>query len=98
MSDLEKQKNRAKKLSNLQKIFSYVTYFVILGLVILNTHFIINNWGVRINILPEPVPFYLVVILGLILLFSIIILQTGLLYQLYKLKKEAVKEKQNKQN
>ena len=95
MSDLEKEKERAWRLSNLQKYFSYITYFVILGLVILNTHFIINNWGVRINILPEPIPFHLLVILGLILLFSIIILQTGLLYQLYKLKKEAAKEKQN---
>jgi len=93
MSSLEKEKGRAKRLSNLQKAVGYLTYFLILGLVIINTYFILNNWGVRFNILPTPVPSHTLVILGLALLFSIIILQTVLVYQLYKLKKEALKDK-----
>jgi uncharacterized integral membrane protein len=96
MSELEKEKRRARRISNLQKSVSYLTYFLILGLVIINTHFIINNWGTRFNILLTPFPFHILVILGLALLSSIIILQAGLVYQLYKVKKEALKNKNQK--
>jgi hypothetical protein len=51
---------------------------------------------VRFSILPPPVPSQLLVILGLALLFSIIVLQAVLVYQLYKLKKEALKDKKPK--
>jgi hypothetical protein len=96
MSDLEKEKGRARRLSNIQKAAGYLTYFLILGLIIINTCFILNNLGMRFSILPPPVPYQLLVILGSALLFSVIILQAVLVYQLYKLKKEAVKYKNQK--
>ncbi|MEM2145875.1 MAG: hypothetical protein QW279_10975 [Candidatus Jordarchaeaceae archaeon] len=99
MSNLEKEKRRARRLSTFQKAVSFLTYFLILGLIIINTYVIMNNWGVRFSILPTPVSPYTLVMLGLTLLSSLIILQTMLMYQLYKLKKEAQKNKnQNSKN
>lgn len=86
MAQVEKEKEKARKLSNIQKAFSYITYFVILGLIIFNTQFLISNWWSRFSISPTPVPFHILAILGLILLSLIIILQTSLVYQLYKLR------------
>ncbi|MHA1580566.1 MAG: hypothetical protein ACTSUQ_13200 [Candidatus Freyarchaeota archaeon] len=86
MTEVEKEKERARKLSNIQKYFSYIAYFVIMSLIIFNTQFLISNWWSRFNIPPAPVPFHVLAILGLTLLSLIIILQTGLAYQLYKLR------------
>lgn len=99
MSNLEKEKRRARRLSTFQKAVSFLTYFLILGLIIINTYFVMNNWGIFFSILSTPVPLYTIVMLGLTLLSSLIILQTILMYQLYKLKKEAQKNKnQNSKN
>jgi uncharacterized integral membrane protein len=96
MSSLEKEKGKAKMISNLQKWVAYVTYFLILGLVIFVTYIIQNNWGMRVGILPPPIPYQSLVILGLALLSSIIVLQAILVYQLFKLRKEALKNKKSK--
>ncbi|WXG41408.1 MAG: hypothetical protein WED07_11690 [Candidatus Freyarchaeum deiterrae] len=96
MSELEKAKVRARRLSNLQKAVGYLIFFPILWLVIINLNFINNNWWGRLNLLPTPIPFQQLDIIGLTLLFFLIILQALLVYQLYKLKKEALKDKKPK--
>jgi TRAP-type C4-dicarboxylate transport system permease small subunit len=93
VSDLEKQIKKAKMFSNLQRGLSYFTYFLIFGLLIINGWYFLNNWWARFNLLSLPAPYPSLAIFGLILLAIIIIFQIGLIYQLYKLKKEALKNK-----
>ncbi|MEM3594167.1 MAG: hypothetical protein QXS27_05535 [Candidatus Jordarchaeaceae archaeon] len=97
MSNLEKEKKRAKRLSNFQKAVGFVTYFLILGLIIINTRFIMSNHGILYIVPPAPVPPYALAILSLALLSFLILLQTLLVYQLYRVKKEAVKNKNQNQ-
>ncbi len=94
MSDLEKEIKKAKNLSNLQRILAYAIYFVILGFITINMFFIMSSWEAALNLIPPPIPYPLLVALGLGLLILIILLQTGFIYRLYRIKKEAMKEKQ----
>ncbi|GEM_PF-2900972 len=93
MSDLEKEIKKAKTLSNLQMILAYVIYFVIFALILINMFFIMSSWEAALNLTPPPIPYPLLVSLGIVLLISIIILQTGFIYRLYRIKKRAIKEK-----
>jgi uncharacterized integral membrane protein len=94
MSDLEKEIKKAKTLSNLQMILAYVIYFVIFALILINMFFIMSSWEAALNLTPPPIPYPLLVSLGIVLLISIIILQTGFIYRLYRIKKRAIKEKE----
>ncbi|MBS7249089.1 MAG: hypothetical protein KIH08_00640 [Candidatus Freyarchaeota archaeon] len=96
MSNLENEVKKAKKLSNLQMILAYVIYFVIFALIIINMLYIMGSWEAALNLSPPPIPYPLLVGLGLVLLVSIIILQTGFIYLLHRIKKQAIKEKERK--